>query len=373
MMLHRHKVTFTEIVILGVLGAVSIYFSTLTLRSRPTKSADIKIAASEKTALAFAAIRDYRHSHGLDIDTLDDPQESGLIGVDKSLITTDIGDLESKLTSVNPNWSAMVIDNLIKAHVNPGDAVAVGMTGSFPGLNIAVLIALEAYGAKPLWIASQGSSNWGANLPGLTWLDMERILREKDLLKGKALASTLGGANNAGGGLTHEGRDILRNAISANGVPLIEILPLSASVEKQLQTYAAAAGGRPIRLYINVGGGLGSLGTSRVAAVLKPGMNEPRTYLEIKDEPVQGNVAHFLEKGVPVLNMLNIVPLARTAGLPIAPGAMPDPGVGPQFSKPGYSVWMNALLLLAYASLVLSVVFGLTDSIVKNPRKEQTV
>ncbi len=372
MRLHRHKLTFSEIVILGILGAVSVYLSTLTLKSRPTRKADIKSAAAEKTAQAYAAIREYRLKQNITIDTLDDPQTSGLVGVDKSAITTDIGDLESKLTSVNPNWSAMVVENLIQAGVKPGDAVAVGMTGSFPALNIAVIIALETYGARPLWIASEGSSNWGANIPGLTWLDMERILREKGILRGKALASTLGGANNAGGGLTHEGRNILRNAIHDNGVPLIEILPLSATVAKQLETYTSAAG-KPIRLYINVGGGLGSLGTSRVAAVLKPGLNAPRTYLDIKDEPVKGNVARFLEMGVPVLNLLNIVPLARTSGLPIAPGAMPDPGIGPQFAKPAYSVWMNALLLVVYASLVMAVAFGFTESILKNPRKEKTI
>jgi len=56
------------------------------------------MAASEKTAAAYAAIRDYRLANGMGIDTLDDPQESGLVGVDKSVITTDhTGD------SVNPS------------------------------------------------------------------------------------------------------------------------------------------------------------------------------------------------------------------------------------------------------------------------------
>ncbi len=373
MILHRHKLTFAEIVILGCLGGLTIWMSSLSLRLRPTVAAKMKKTAAERTAQAYEAIKEYRLQTGIGIDTLDDPQESGLIGVDKSSITTDIGDLESKLTSVNPNWSAMVIDNLMKANIKPGDAVAVGMTGSFPALDAAVLIALETYGAEPLWIASEGSSNWGANVPGLTWLDMERILREQGILKGKAIAATLGGANNAGGGLTHEGRDILRKTIHDNKVPLIETLPLSATIEKQLEAYAKAAGNIPIRLYINIGGGLGSLGTSRVAGVLKPGLTSPRFYLEIKDEPVHGNVAHFLKRGIPVLNMLNIVTLARNSGLPVAPGAMPDPGVGPLFSILSYSVWINAILLAAYGTLVISVAFGLTDFIVKNPRKEQVV
>ena len=169
------------------------------------------------------------------------------------------------------------------------------------------------------------------------------------------------------------GRDILRDAIHINKVPLIETLPLSVSVEKQLAVYSKAAGTKPISLYINVGGGLGSLGTSRVAGVLKPGLNHPRIYLEIKDEPVQGNVAFFLKKGIPVLNLLNIVPLARSVGLPVAAGATPDPGVGSLFSLPAYSLLINALLFLAYGVLVLAVAFGFTDSFIKNPRKEQVV
>jgi poly-gamma-glutamate system protein len=370
---HRHKLTSPEIVILGGIGALTIYLSSLTLSLKPTAECEIKKAAAVKTAQAYEAIKEYRLKNGFGIDSLDDPQESGLIGVDKSIITTDAGDLESKLTSINPNWAATVIDNLIQANVKKGDVVAIGMTGSFPAMNTAVIIALETYGVRPLWIASEGSSNWGANIPGLTWLDLESILHDQGFIKGKALASTLGGANNAGGGLTHEGRETLRKAIQKNQIPLIETLPLSATIEKQIAAFNQAAGGDPIRLYINIGGGLGSLGTSRVAGVLNPGLNSPRTFLEIQDEPVQGNVAYFMRRGVSVLNLLNVVALARSSGLPVAPGAMPDPGIGPLFSKLAYSVWMNAALFLLYATLVLAVVFGLTESIVKNPRKEQYV
>ncbi len=373
MKMHRHKLTYAEIVTLGLVGAGVIFLSVLSLHDRPTEGYDKKKQAAIKTAEAYAAIKSYRMQSGLGIDTLDDPQESGMIGVDKSPITTDVGELESKLTSVNPNWSAVVIDNLIQANVKPGDGVVIGMTGSFPALNTAVIIAVETFGAIPIWIISEGSSNWGANIPQLTWLDMEKILHEKGLVQGKAIASSLGGANNAGGGLTHEGREILRHAIAANQVPLIEKLPLSASIEEQLAAYKKNAGSHKISLYINVGGGLGSLGTSRVGGVLKPGLNNVRTYLEIKEEPVQGNVAYYLSQGVPVLNLLNIVPLARSAGLPIAPGAIPVPGIGPVFSKPAYNVWINVFLLLAYCLLVMAVAFGFTESILKNPRKEEMI
>jgi len=48
---------------------------------------------------------------------LNDPNRSGLIGEKYSLITTDRGDLTAKLTTLNPNISAIIVDFFQKANL----------------------------------------------------------------------------------------------------------------------------------------------------------------------------------------------------------------------------------------------------------------
>jgi hypothetical protein len=48
---------------------------------------------------------------------LNDPNRSGLIGEKYSLITTDRGDLTAKLTTLNPNISAIIVEFFKKANL----------------------------------------------------------------------------------------------------------------------------------------------------------------------------------------------------------------------------------------------------------------
>ena len=99
-----------------------------------------------------------------------DPNETALIGQDITPITTDRGYIEAKLTSINPNFAAVIVDMLKESDIQENDIVDVAFTGSFHGLNIAVLSALQILHLKPLVITSLGASNWGANDPYFTWL-----------------------------------------------------------------------------------------------------------------------------------------------------------------------------------------------------------
>ena len=74
-----------------------------------------------------------------------DIYNSGLIGVESSAITTILDNnssmRDSKVISTNPNFAAFIIEMLYDAELEKGDTVAVSMTGSFPGANIAFFIA----------------------------------------------------------------------------------------------------------------------------------------------------------------------------------------------------------------------------------------
>ena len=66
--------------------------------------------------------------------------------------------------------------------------VAVGLSGSFPAMNVAVYSALYELGVEPIIISSTAASQWGANDPNFTWLDMEAVLRKADVFPVECVA-----------------------------------------------------------------------------------------------------------------------------------------------------------------------------------------
>ena len=60
---------------------------------------------------AEETIKEYQKSRGFFIDLVNDPNQTTLIGEKNTIITTDRGSLNAKLTSLNPNIAAVAIDN----------------------------------------------------------------------------------------------------------------------------------------------------------------------------------------------------------------------------------------------------------------------
>lgn len=367
----RHKLTTLEISILGILGLIVSVASVASLHVARVPDHDLLVRAAQAAERGFSVAREARIHKGIGIDSINDPALSGLIGPLATAITTGPGDLEAKQTSVNPNWAALILRYLQKAGVTPGDPVAVGMTGSFPAMNIAVLTAIESYGAQPIWTVSQGSTSFGANRPGFTWLDIEKSLFEKRVISSRALAATLGGSNNIGAGLDDTGRAMLRESITSQTVPLIDATPLSAAIETEMAMFGRASAGKRIRLYINIGSGYTSLGTMNTAPLLTNGMNSPARLARLAAEPVRGVAAQFLSQGAQVLNIYDVISLARNQSLPIAPAVLPSPGTGKLFMALRYTWWLNVVLLLVYSVIVLAFAFGYTNFLTKNPRKKE--
>jgi poly-gamma-glutamate system protein len=201
---------------------------------------------------------------------------------------------------------------------------------------------------------------------------MERTLADSALIHGRSLLVSLGGNNDVGAGLPEEGRNILREAIRRNGYRLLEVLPLQKSIDGKYATLKRAAKGK-IKAFINVGGGVASLGSHEVGELLRPGINWPRTYvdLSLEDYPVEGLVAKFLKEGVPVIHLLHVRTLAKRYGLPLVVAAMPDVGEGRLFFVQRYVLWVQAALLVSYLLLVFLVVNGYLGKFFGNPRKEE--
>jgi len=296
-----------------------------------------KIAASRKAREATAVIKDERVRRGVVIDREVDPAGTGIIGSALTPVTSNTGYLDAKRTSANPNFAAVVVDMLKRAGVGKGDLVAVGLSGSFPALNIATFAAIHVLELQAIPITGVSSSEWGANDPDLLWVDMERILVEKRVFGLRSVAASRGGIDDRGFGMSKEGRALLEAGIARNGLFLIDPKSLTDSIEQRMQVYEERAGGRPIKAYINVGGGTASVGTHVGKKQFVPGLNLD---LPRGSGLVDSVMLRFASRDVPVLHVTNVKELAKKYGLSQEPDAIPRIGESSVYVKAEYNRWL---------------------------------
>ncbi len=277
--------------------------------------------AAALMAAGTEAIAAARPAHGGGFSP-GDVNRTGLIGLAESPITSSVGVLTAKRTATNPNWAAVIAGLLSDAGVRPGDTVAAGFSGSFPGLNLATVAAAQAMRLRLLVISAVAASNWGANDPAFTWLDMESVLAPAGL-RVHSLGASIGGVADAGIDLPPGGPRLLLAAIRRNGVPLIEGGSLAARVDRRMSLYAQAAAGRRIAAFVNAGGAQANLGGCDESFLVTSGLLRA---LPPCPQARQGVAHRFLATGVPVISLLNVRDLAVRYGLPIDPIPLPHPG-----------------------------------------------
>ncbi len=301
-----------------------------------------KLEAAKISVQAAQAIKDYAQSIGIKIDVQNDPHRSGLIGQERTPITSDRGMVNAKILATNPNYAAAFVEMLVKAKLKRHATIAVGMTGSLPGWNISFLAACSALELTPIILTSVGASDWGANIPDLTWLDMERVLRERGILPFSSIAASIGGPSDNGRGLSPEGRDLIKAAIERNNVMLIDEPTLQQSIAKRMDIYQQAAKDRPIACYVNIGGGSASLGGSQNSRLIPPGLTQ---HLAFANYPVRGVINLMAEKGLPVINLQEVEKIAARYNLPTeVTDDPPQLGEGQLFFKDRYSVSSTIIL-----------------------------
>lgn len=282
----------------------------------------------------FDAIKAERMRRHEQFDKEADPLQTGLVGTLNSKVTTNAGELRAKRTSINANFAAVMVQWMHEAGVNKGDTVAVGMSGSFPALNIATLAALETMEIRPLIVASASGSQWGANDPNFLWLDMQQLLRDKHVLSTVPIAVSRGGIKDRATGLSAEGQSLLDAAMARSKLPVVTTQSYEESLTERMRLFNDAAGGAPIKAYINVGGGTVSVGTHIGKSLFRPGLN-----LHVEDDrPIFDSVMQtFATQSIPVVHVTQVQHVARDYGLPIDPAEVPKPGEGLVFVQPAYS------------------------------------
>ncbi|MEC7855268.1 MAG: poly-gamma-glutamate system protein [Candidatus Neomarinimicrobiota bacterium] len=347
----------STLVVLSVIAVLSLIVSINSITIDISPSYDLKIKAARLMQESMLALKNNRMESGVFIDDENDPNETGLVGSPFSLLTTDEGNLDAKLTTLDPNFSAGMVDLMFEMRLQRGDTIAILLTGSMPGANIAVLTAAKAIGLVPIMITSVGASQWGANHVDFTWLDMEAILYNNGFITNRSIAASIGGRNDIGRLLSPDGRGIIVNNILNHGIPIIKKTKLAENIEERMQLFERYINIEDYSAMINIGGGVASLGTSFNSKLLAAGIvsRSDVTEISLREGGIEGGISKFAQKNVPILHVLNIKSLTEQLGMPFAPIPIPEIGSGSLYAEERYNIFVSAVCLIVVCSLVFAV------------------
>jgi len=320
--------------------------------AEPYPLRDIQIEASRRMELAERVLRDKIVAEGIPIEA-DDLNGTGLIGPEWTALTSTLGILEAKRTTLNPNFAALLVRYFHEAGLKPGDVVAVGASGSFPGLAIATLCAAREMGLQALTIASFGASMYGATRLELTIPRMLKLLDEAGVLPNTLIAVSPGSDYDHGENpLFEDARRRIAGLAEETGVEFIDFERpnLEASIARRLALYDERAGGRKIACFVNVGGASPNNGASSYTLEFPQGLvlEPPRIPLS-RD---RGLVYEYASRGIPIINLLNVRLLADRDGLPYDPAPLPKVGEGGVYFETRYSKTLAIAIVVAVVGLL---------------------
>jgi poly-gamma-glutamate system protein len=337
-----HRVSNTALFLIAALSIAGfIAVESIKVKTKQ-RFYDEKLIAARLTRNAMEVIKHERLKRGIPIDPEVDPTQSGLLGLPMSPVTSDTGFIQAKQCSVNPNWAAVLVHLLKLAGCKEGDIVAVGPSGSFPVINIAAYAAIQTLKLRPIIISSAAASQFGANVPDLLWINMERILFDRHIFGFRSVAASRGGLDDRGFGMPKESRKLLDDAIVREGIQLIDVKTSTEGTDRRMQIYAEQAGGRPVKAYINIGGGTASVGSTVNKKLFKPGLNRTPPRGAASTDSV---MSRFANEGVPVIHMVYVTELAQRYGLPLQPSTIPPIGEGAVFTKQEYNIYLAVVVL----------------------------
>jgi poly-gamma-glutamate system protein len=264
-------------------------------------------------------ISDFCYQNGIPVDPEVDPAHTGLIGPELTEITTTIGYLEAKRSTINPNFASLIVYWLEKAGVQSGDTIALSCSGSFPALLIASLSAAKAMDLKTITILSLGASSFGATHPKFTLLDIYEVLQSSGLVNSPPQAITLGGTDDVGKEFPDSIKSAIVEKINAKEIPLIFDDDLQSNISKRMSIYFPTPE-TGIKVLINTGGAEASMGTSPDILLLKPGLTHRA---ELPAENTRGTIYEMLAREVPVIHLLFIRGIVQEYNLIWDPVSVP--------------------------------------------------
>ena len=317
--------------------------------SVPNPNAGLMSEAARKAKEAFSAVQVHAETLSLVSSSASQAATDGsvLIGTPYSPITTTLGNLEAKQSTLNPNTAAVITEMLLDLNLKPGDTVAVNMSGSFPALNIAVLCALDTCRLHGIIISSVGSSSYGANRPDYTYLDMEHHLYVQKIIKNHSICFSIGGSNDIGSEMDPKEIDQIISRIQSYGLANVSSENYEQNLKNRISIYQSVS---PVKCFINVGGNQMACQEDESPVWGKAGILD-NSAVTAKEH---GLIPYFLRADIPVIHLLNLKKLFNEYDLPIAPSPIPEPGTGAVYMEDHYP---RALLITLALFNLLSLTY----------------
>lgn len=344
------------LVVLGILALGLFYFVESTKGEQFQDHHKEKIAAAEAMQESLEFLKEKHFKNEVVLDNINDPNDTRIIGTQFSEITSGRGSLPIKLSTTNPNFAALMVELYREAGLKSGDHIVIGATGSFPAMNIAASVAAKTIGLKVTYLASVTSSSWGANDPDYTYLDIHKSLKEANLVDFDIAGASIGANQDIGRTLSPEGRDLAIAAIARNDIELILGNRLGECIDQRMDIIRKAEKqyGKPVQLYVNIGGGIASLGSKANADNLSSGLTEQGKLDDFPDK--KGVVFQMVSQGKPFINMLNVQNLMNKYELPRDPFPLPPIGKGKLFKEVKYNLLNLIISFSALLALLIAVI-----------------
>ncbi len=305
MMQHR-TISF---VLLSVSALILIGLSpSLVTTTTPVKDADRMRAAVALSASWMGIIYEEKERKGIIPSAARYFPSEALLGDEFTPLTTTLGSLDAKQISVNPQFAAVVVRWVTELGLDSTDVVMVASSGSFPGLAVSVLAALQVLNQRVVLLTSAGASSFGANQPEMTLLDMEHLLQQYGGLRFMPELVTYGCDNDNGEGFYEGGKEAVDSSARRNALTIRVPASLTEAVHERI----ALARHHRIRLLINIGGNHAMLGNCPHATLLPGGLNRTVPTCQHVE---RGAIVRIAESGVPVIHLLNIKDLGMQFGI----------------------------------------------------------
>lgn len=295
---------------------------------------DAMVAAASQMGSCEQALKEERIRRGIPLSE-EDYLEIGLLGCSSSPITTTVGAPEAKRTSMLPDMAALCVRLLDEAGLKAGDRIGACYSGSFPGLNLALICAADAMDIEITYVSSIGASSYGANIPEFTSPEMLIYLYEKGLISAKPAAVTIGGEEDRGlnmiGTLLEEETERLDQAVerlSAHGCAPVEWDSYEENLRWRMELYGAIDG------FVNVGGNVAGMGKGDREFKGSQGV--------LKDSGKNlgensGLMERYLRSGIPVIQLLNLKQLCLEYQISYDPAVIPEIGTEGVYMQTEYS------------------------------------
>ena len=364
---NKYFLLLYQIITIFIILAVIITLNTSSYSIN--RNYDIQINASNRSLNAMKVLKEREivvskdYNYGFFYESFSDKKyydeknlNTGMIGAEYTAITTTTGNLDSKKTSLNPNFAAVYIKMFNQLSLKKGDEIVINTSGSFPMLGISCIMAAEEYGLKPFVMASIGASSYGATNPAFTIFDMLEYLYEQDLIKSRISIISLGGTNDVGENFGqyngYHDRNTIIERIKQSNITFIQEKKFDANIEKRLQLINQKC--QNVKLFVNIGGNSVGLGINENTYYKVNGILYAKKYkktgLSLYNK---GLLERYLGNGVNCIQMLNIKKIASDYDVEYGFNELPKVGTGNSYSEVSYNLTYPIIAIIVVIAFLV--------------------